>query len=85
MSQAKVMYGLGAVLFLLNVIGFAIQGYLIGLGGIFLIAVFALYMLAVFLYHRSAKRLATLLALIFGLVAIVGAFIAETQGGGYLL
>ncbi|GAF23901.1 hypothetical protein JCM19047_3752 [Bacillus sp. JCM 19047] len=73
------------MLFLLNVIGFAIQGYLIGLGGIFLVAVFAFYMLAVFLYHGSAKRAATLLALIFGLVAIVGAFIAETQGGGYLL
>ncbi|MFB4211438.1 hypothetical protein ACE1TH_05910 [Shouchella sp. JSM 1781072] len=83
MTQEKVMYGLGAVLFLLNVIGFGIQGYLFGLGGIFLITVFAFYGVAVFLYHRSesAKRVGTLLVLAFGFVAIVGAFYAESQGG----
>ncbi|WP_054709656.1 hypothetical protein [Bacillus sp. JCM 19041] len=86
MNQAKVMYIIGTLLFVLNVIGFAIQGSLIGAGGLFLLVMFAFYMGVVFLYHRSesSKRIATLSILGFGVVAVIGAITAYAQGG-YLL
>lgn len=79
------MYLIGIILFILNVVGFAIQGYLFGLGGLFLIGVFAFYMIVVYLHHSSSlKKLSTFLVLGFGVVAIGCAFVAERFGGGYL-
>ncbi|GIN17588.1 hypothetical protein [Shouchella clausii] len=81
-NQAKTMYLLGVVLFLLTGIGFAIQGDLLA-GGVFLVLFFALYMLIVFLHHRSlrTRKLATFLMFAFGVIAAAGAVFAYTQGG----
>lgn len=58
-NQAKTMYLIGVVLFLLTGIGFAIQGDLLA-GGVFLVLFFALYILIVFCttapYVRESSR-----------------------------
>ncbi len=79
MSQAKVMYVIGIILFILNAVGFAIQGYLFGIGGLFLIGIFAFYMVAVYLHFNSSslKKIATYLVFTFGVVTIIGAVVAE--------